>query len=118
MRRLDRQRSMQTQHSTPSSDDVIAEAGSLAAGLGILTMTYFPFGLPALVLALPLAIPLIPIALVALVLLLLARLLGLTLRLTRALFANATGAGRASDGGGGLARSVSPRPAPQPRRSR
>ena len=66
-----------------STSDVALEASGLSAGLGIITMTLFPFAMPGLVLALLLVLPAIPLALVALVVWLLARLLLLPLRLLR-----------------------------------
>jgi hypothetical protein len=51
---------MYAPRATPSSADVAMEVSSLSVGLGIVTMTLFPFALPALVLLAPLA--LVPIA--------------------------------------------------------
>jgi hypothetical protein len=48
-----------------SSADVAAEAGSIVAGLGVLTNALFPFALPLLILTFG---PLLPLALVGLVL--------------------------------------------------
>jgi hypothetical protein len=56
----------------------------LLAGLGILTMTLFPFALPGLLLALLLALPLLPLVLVAVAALLLLRVIRVPLRLARA----------------------------------
>jgi hypothetical protein len=57
----------------------------LLAGLGILTMTLFPFALPGLLLALLLVLPLAPLVLAAVALTLLFRFLGRMLRGARAL---------------------------------
>jgi hypothetical protein len=51
---------MPAPRATSSSADVATEVGSLSAGLGIITMTFFPFALPALVLVAPFA--LVPVA--------------------------------------------------------
>src|SRR5918999_4777282 len=67
----------------PSPSDIADEINSLSAGLGILTTALFPFALPALLLALPLAIPLIPLALLAVLVVLLVRIVALPLRLAR-----------------------------------
>ena len=67
----------------PSPSDIADEINSLSAGLGILTTALFPFALPALLLALPLVIPLIPLALLAVLVVLLVRIVALPLRLAR-----------------------------------
>ena len=63
-----------------SPAELASEASSLLAGLGILSVTLFPFALPGLVFALALALPLIVLAPPALAIWLLvrgvARLLG------------------------------------------
>jgi hypothetical protein len=51
---------MPTPRATLPPADVASEVGSLSAGLGIITMTLFPFALPGLVLLAPVA--LIPLA--------------------------------------------------------
>lgn len=80
---------MHAPHEAPSSAGLATEVGDLSTGLGILTMTLFPFALPGLLLALALALPLAllaaPLALGAVAVWLLARLLVLPLRLARAL---------------------------------
>jgi hypothetical protein len=75
---------MDARDDAPSPEDLAAEVNSLTAGLGILTMTFFPFALPALLLALPLVLPLIPLLLLAGVGYLLYRLLTLPVKLVRA----------------------------------
>ena len=50
---------MNAQHAAPSSAEVVTEANSLLAGLGILTIQLFPLALPLLVLVIA------PLALVA-----------------------------------------------------
>jgi hypothetical protein len=74
---------MNARHEAPSAADLAAEANGLTAGLGILTMTFFPFALPGLLLALPLLLPVIPLLLMAGLGYLLVRLLLLPLRLAR-----------------------------------
>jgi hypothetical protein len=74
---------MNARRSGPSAEDLATEANGLATGLGILTMTFFPFALPGLLLALPLLLPVIPLLLVAGVGYLLVRLLLLPVRLVR-----------------------------------
>jgi hypothetical protein len=56
---------MHVSRATPSSADVAVEVSSLSVGLGILTMTLFPFALPALVLLAPLALVAVAGALLA-----------------------------------------------------
>jgi nitrate/nitrite transporter NarK len=56
---------MHTRSETTSPADVAGEAGSIMAGLGIITVQFFPFALPLLILAFG---PLLPLALVGLVL--------------------------------------------------
>ena len=51
---------MPSPRTTLSAPDVAAEVGSLSAGLGIITMSLFPFALPLLVLLAPVA--LLPLA--------------------------------------------------------
>jgi hypothetical protein len=82
---------MDAPHAAPSSSDVASEAGSLMAGLGIITMALFPFAVPALALGLLVVLPLAPLALVALALWLLARILVLTLRFVRSLVPGRSG---------------------------
>jgi hypothetical protein len=60
---------MHTRPEVTSPADVAGEAGSIMAGLGIVTVQLFPFALPLLILALG---PLLPLALVPLVLAVLA----------------------------------------------
>jgi hypothetical protein len=50
-----------------------SEAGGLMTGLGILSTTFFPFALPAVVMTLPLVIPLVVLAVPAALLWLLVR---------------------------------------------
>jgi hypothetical protein len=66
-----------------STSEVALEAGSWMVGLGVVSMTLFPFALPGLVLALVLVLPALPLMLVALVIWLLARIIRLPLRLMR-----------------------------------
>ena len=66
-----------------STSEVALEAGNWMVGLGVISMTLFPFALPGLVLALVLVLPALPLALVALVIWLLARIILLPLRLLR-----------------------------------
>jgi hypothetical protein len=48
---------MDERHETPSAADLAAEAGALSTGLGIVTMQFFPFALPLLLLVVaPLAV--------------------------------------------------------------
>jgi membrane protein implicated in regulation of membrane protease activity len=48
---------MDQNSSTPSAADLAGEAGALSAGLGILTIQFFPFALPLIVLVIgPLAV--------------------------------------------------------------
>jgi hypothetical protein len=84
---------MDAPHTAPSTSEFASEAGGLLAGLGIITMTLFPFALPGLVLALLLVLPALPLALVALVVWLLARLLLLPLRLVRTRLRRSPGSG-------------------------
>jgi hypothetical protein len=74
---------MNARRSEPSAEDLATEANGLTAGLGILTLTFFPFALPGLLLALPLVLPVVALLLVAGVGYLLVRLLLLPLRLMR-----------------------------------
>jgi hypothetical protein len=74
---------MHTPHTAPSSAEVATEVNGLLVGLGILTMTLFPFALPGLLLALPLALLVAPLALVAVAVLLVAGILVLPLRVAR-----------------------------------
>ena len=66
-----------------SAADLATEVGGLATGLGMVTMIFFPFALPCLLLALPLLLPLIPLVLVAGLVYLLARILLLPVRMAR-----------------------------------
>lgn len=66
-----------------STSDVALEAGGWMVGLGIITMTLFPFALPGLLLALLLVLPALPLVLVALLIWLLARVILLPLRFLR-----------------------------------
>jgi hypothetical protein len=52
---------MQSHPHRPSPGDVAAELSSLNVVMGILTMTFFPFALPALLLALPLVLVALPL---------------------------------------------------------
>jgi hypothetical protein len=52
---------MNASRPAPSSADVATEVANLSAGLGILTISLFPFALPALVLVI---VPLMPLAIV------------------------------------------------------
>ena len=65
-------------HQRPSSADLATEANGLSTGLGILTFTFFPFALPALVFVVA------PLALGAVVGLVLAIPLALPIWLVRA----------------------------------
>ena len=60
--------------------DLAAEASGLSVGLGILTMTVFPFALPGLVLALLLVLPAVPLVLAGALVFLAGRALLLLLR--------------------------------------
>jgi hypothetical protein len=66
-----------------SSGDVVMEVASLSTGLGVVTVTLFPFAFPALLLALPLVLLAAPLALAAGAVLLLAGVLVLPFRLAR-----------------------------------
>jgi hypothetical protein len=68
---------------TPTAMDLAAEANGLTTGLGIITMTFFPFALPGLLLALPFVLPLLPLLVAGGVLYLLARAILLPVRLVR-----------------------------------
>ncbi len=74
---------MDPRHEALSPADLAAEANGLTTGLGMVTMIYFPFALPALLLALPLVLPLIPLLLLAGIGYLLFRLVALPVRLAR-----------------------------------
>jgi hypothetical protein len=74
---------MNPRRDAPSAADLASEANGLATGLGMLTMIYTPFALPALLLALPLVLPLSPLLIVAGIGYLLFRLLLLPIRLIR-----------------------------------
>jgi hypothetical protein len=74
---------MDTPHAQLSTSEVALEAGNWMVGLGIITMTLFPFALPGLLLALLLVLPALPLVLVTLVIWLLARIILLPLRRLR-----------------------------------
>jgi hypothetical protein len=74
---------MSTHRNGPSPDELATELNGLATGLGIITMTWFPFALPGLLLALPFVLPLIPLLLVGGLIYLLVRALRLLARLVR-----------------------------------
>jgi hypothetical protein len=76
---------MSTHRDGPSPDELATELNGLATGLGIITMTWFPFALPGLLLALPFLLPVIPLVLVGGVIYLLVRALRLLVRLVRGL---------------------------------
>jgi hypothetical protein len=65
------------EHDSPNAADVAAEANALAAGLGLITVTLFPFALPLLLLCIA---PLLPLIVVGA---LLAAILYLPVRLVR-----------------------------------
>jgi hypothetical protein len=71
---------MDARSNEPTPAELASELGALGTGLGILSFTFFPFALPALVLTLVLVLPLIVLAVPALATWLLvrgvARLLG------------------------------------------
>jgi hypothetical protein len=54
-------------------DEVQSELGGLMTGLGVITMTWFPFALPALVMAAVLLVPLVVLAVPAALIWLLVR---------------------------------------------
>jgi hypothetical protein len=74
---------MNARRSEISAEDLATEANGLATGLGMVTMIYFPFALPGLLLVLPFLLPVIPLLLVAGLGYLLVQLLLLPLRLAR-----------------------------------
>jgi hypothetical protein len=76
---------MRTRPAAPEPADLAAEANGLSVGLGTLTIMFFPFALPGLLLALPLVLAAVPLALVAAVLFVVGRGLLLALRLGRIL---------------------------------
>ena len=86
----------------PSSAEIGTEVNGLLAGLGILTMTLFPFALPGLLLALLLVLPLAPLVLGAVALTLLFRFLGKVLRGARALMRSGSHPRRAAESAGQL----------------
>jgi hypothetical protein len=73
---------------SPEPADLAAEASGLSVGLGILAMTFFPFALPGLLLALLLVLPAVPLALAGVVVFLAGRALLLILRRGGALVRN------------------------------
>ena len=68
--------------------DLAAEASGLSVGLGILTMTFFPFALPGLLLVLLVVLPAVPLALAGLGVFLAGRALLLILKRGGALVRN------------------------------
>jgi hypothetical protein len=52
---------MESHDHRPSPGDLASELGGLNTGLGILTMTFFPLALPALLLGLLLLLPALPL---------------------------------------------------------
>ena len=75
---------MNARRGAPSTDELATEVNGLATGLGMITMMFFPFALPGLLLALPLLLPVIPLLLVAGLGYLLVRLVLLPFRLAAA----------------------------------
>jgi hypothetical protein len=73
-----------------STSEVAFEAGNWMVGLGVITMTLFPFALPGLVLAAVVLLPALPLALVALVIWLLSRIIVVPLRRLRSRRADAS----------------------------
>jgi hypothetical protein len=74
----------------------VSEVNGLATGLGVLSTTFFPFALPAVVMTLPLVVPLVVLALPALLVWLLVRAVrAVARRLTAARAGRATRAGTA-----------------------
>jgi hypothetical protein len=53
---------MDTHTNDTDLGEMASEVGGLAAGLGVISMTWFPFALPALVMAAVLALPLVVLA--------------------------------------------------------
>jgi hypothetical protein len=94
---------MPVPRSDPSSADVATEVNGLSTGLGIITMTFFPFALPGLLLALPLVLLVAPLALVGLVGYLVVRILVLLLRLARTVLQHRPHGPRAGDLSGSAA---------------
>jgi hypothetical protein len=80
-----------------STSEVALEAGNWMVGLGVVSMTLFPFALPGLVLALVLVLPAIPLVLVGLVIWLLARILRPPLRFIRTRLERPQAAGSQED---------------------
>jgi hypothetical protein len=74
---------MNVPRNEPSAADLASEAGGLATGLGIVTMTFFPLALPGLLLLLPVVVLALPLLLVGGVGYLVARLLRRPLRWAR-----------------------------------
>jgi hypothetical protein len=79
---------MHPHHAQTSSGDVVTEVNGLLAGLGILTTALFPFALPGLVLALPLALLVLPLVVGAVAVWILARVFALLRALATALVGN------------------------------
>ena len=77
---------MHASDQSPSPADLADEVGGLSVGLGIITMTLFPFALPGLLLALLLALPAVPLLLLAGVGYLLVRILVRALGLLRTMW--------------------------------
>jgi hypothetical protein len=71
---------------TPRIDpaEAVSELGGLSTGLGIISMTLFPFAIPGLLLVLPVVVLMIPLAMIGLIGYLAYRLLMLPFRLARA----------------------------------